>query len=54
MTDPMISAMPGKRTNKQYEVQGWNAARFGFKIFDCPYYASSTSEKYWIKGFKSA
>lgn len=40
--------------NKQYELQGWNAAVAGFKIEDCPYYASSTAEKYWLKGFKSA
>lgn len=40
-------------TNKQFEVQGWNAKRAGFKAEDCPYYATSTAEKYWLKGFNS-
>lgn len=46
------TAMPGKRTNKEYEVQGWNAKEAGYKESDCPYYASSTAEKYWKKGFR--
>jgi hypothetical protein len=40
-------------TNKDYEVQGWNAKLGGFKIEDCPYYATSTAEKLWKKGFQS-
>lgn len=51
----MINApLPGKATNRQYEMQGWNAARAGLKASDCPYYATSTAEKYWLKGFKAA
>ena len=53
MTNGPITQMPGKRTNKDYLTQGWNAAIAGFKITDCPYYATSTAEKYWLKGFKS-
>lgn len=46
--------MPGKKTNKQLEMQGWNAALAGFRVDQCPYCATSTSEKYWLRGFKSA
>jgi ribosome modulation factor len=49
-----ISQMPGKRTNKEYEMQGWNAALAGFAAADCPYFATSTAEKYWLRGFRSA
>lgn len=45
--------MPGKRTNKEYTQQGWNARNAGFKVEDCPYFASSTAAKYWIKGWNS-
>lgn len=48
-----ISAIPGKATNKTLEMQGWNAALAGHKITDCPYYATSTAEKYWLRGFRS-
>ena len=41
-------------TNKDYELQGWNAAEAGIAYEDCPYYATSTAEKYWKKGHKSA
>lgn len=41
-------------TNKDYEIQGWNAASAGIPIEDCPYYPSSTAEKYWKKGHRSA
>ena len=41
------------RTNKEYEVQGWNAALAGLSVEDCPYYATSTAEKLWKKGFQS-
>jgi hypothetical protein len=45
--------MPGKRTNKEYVMQGWNARQFGIALADCPYYASSTAAKYWVKGWNS-
>lgn len=41
-------------TNKDYEIQGWNAFKAGIDQSQCPYYSSSTAEKYWLKGFKSA
>jgi ribosome modulation factor len=50
----LISQMPGKRTNREYEMQGWNAALAGFSIDDCPYYATSTAERLWKKGHRSA
>jgi ribosome modulation factor len=40
-------------TNKDYQIQGWNAKRAGVKKEDCPYYATSTAEKYWLKGWAS-
>ena len=40
-------------TNKQYFTQGWNAKLAGFKAEDCPYYATSTAEKQWLKGWNS-
>lgn len=46
--------MQGKRTNKQYHVQGWNAANEGIAIDDCPYYESSTAEKHWKAGHRTA
>jgi ribosome modulation factor len=52
--DDMTNApLPGKQPNKAYEVQGWNAKNHGFKAEDCPYYASSTAAKHWLKGFNS-
>lgn len=48
------TAIPGKVTNKAYEVQGWNARVAGFSAKDCPYYATSTAEKYWLRGFRAA
>ena len=41
-------------TNKDYQIQGWNAAKAGIAVEDCPYYYSSTAEKYWLIGHKSA
>lgn len=52
--DKSCEQMPGKRTNKEYFTQGWNAANLGHKIEECPYYASSIAEKHWKAGFKSA
>jgi ribosome modulation factor len=40
-------------TNKQYFLQGWNAANAGIAREDCPYYPSSTAEKQWLKGHAS-
>lgn len=52
---PLPAKQNGKpNTNKDYETQGWNAASAGIAIEDCPYYASSTAEKYWLKGHRSA
>ncbi len=45
--------LPGKRANKEYVMQGYNARKFGFALDDCPYYASSAAEKLWIKGWNS-
>lgn len=51
---PLPPKANGKpNTNKDYFLQGWNAAQAGVKIEDCPYYATSTAEKYWLKGYKS-
>lgn len=41
-------------TNKDYEVQGWNAAEAGVAELDCPYIHTSTAEKHWLKGHRSA
>lgn len=51
-----ITSMPGKVTNKQLFTQGWNAAVAGrgYTIDDCPYYATSTAEKHWKAGYRSA
>lgn len=43
-----------KITNKDFYIQGWNAAGAGIKIEDCPYYASSTAEQHWKAGHRSA
>ena len=40
-------------TNKDFFVQGWNAASAGVPIDECPYYASSTAEKHWKAGHSS-
>ncbi|MBZ9888107.1 hypothetical protein LB559_09160 [Mesorhizobium sp. BR1-1-3] len=54
LNKPLPTKSNGKpNTNKDYEVQGWNAASFGVKAEDCPYYATSTAEKYWLKGHRS-
>jgi ribosome modulation factor len=53
-TDKTCHPMPGKRTNKEYHGQGWNAALKGHSIDECPYYATSTAEKHWKAGFRSA
>lgn len=49
-----ITPMPGKKTNKQLELQGWNAAVAGYRVEDCPYYTCSTAGERWLKGFRSA
>lgn len=49
-----ITAMPGNRTLKEYELQGWNAKQQGFREADCPYYATSTASERWLKGFRNA
>ena len=54
MTNGPITQMPGKRTNKDYQMQGWNAAIAGFTIDQSPYYETSTADKYWRKGFRMA
>lgn len=55
MNKPLPPKENGKQnTNKDYLVQGWNAAVNGVSVNDCPYYATSTAEKYWLKGHKSA
>lgn len=41
-------------TNKDYHVQGWNAALNGVGIDECPYYHSSTAEKHWKAGHRTA
>jgi ribosome modulation factor len=48
-----IAAIPGKVSNKTLHMQGWNAARAGYAITQCPYYASSTAERHWLAGFRS-
>ena len=53
MNNGPITRMPGYRTNKMYVLQGWNAAVAGFKIEDCPYFATSPAEGLWRKGFRS-
>lgn len=51
---PLPPKANGKpHTNKDYEVQGWNAKINGIAATDCPYYYSSTAEKYWLKGWNS-
>lgn len=47
------AALTGKRTNKEYVMQGWNAHKFGIALADCPYFDSSTAAKLWIKGWNS-
>lgn len=42
------------RTNKEYMMQGFNAGKEGISVTECPYFASSTAEKWWIKGHKDA
>lgn len=54
MINGPISQMPGKRSNKEYIMQGWNAAIEGFTIDQCPYYATSTAERLWKQGFRTA
>lgn len=49
-----IQQMPGKRTLKDYRLQGWNAAEAGWSIDDDPYYASSPASDAWRKGFRSS
>ena len=51
---PLPTKPNGKpNTNKDYELQGWNAAQAGIKADECPYYSNSTAEKYWLKGHRS-
>lgn len=51
--DKTCEQMPGKRSNKEYETQGWNAALLGHAEAACPYYETSTASRYWLKGFRS-
>ncbi|MBY3333763.1 hypothetical protein HFN71_28635 [Rhizobium laguerreae] len=52
---PLPPKANGKpNTNKDYEMQGWNASLAGIPEDACPYYATSTAEKYWLKGHRSA
>lgn len=52
--EPLGLKANGKpNTNKDYELQGWNAASAGVAESECPYYATSTAEKYWLKGHRS-
>ncbi|WP_337846831.1 DEAD/DEAH box helicase family protein [Sphingomonas sp.] len=46
--------MPGKRTTKEYQQQGWNAAESGWSIDDDPYLPTSTASDAWRKGFRSS
>lgn len=39
-------------TNKDYQVQGWNAAQNGIHAADCPYYETSTAGRYWLAGHR--
>lgn len=39
-------------TNKDYHVQGWNAALADIASEDCPYYATSIAEKHWKAGHR--
>lgn len=48
----LIQVMPGYRTLKAYQLQGWNASQYGYKVDDCPYYATSDAEKHWKRGFR--
>lgn len=41
-------------TDSDYRKQGMGAALAGVSIDNCPYYASSTAEKHWKAGFRSA
>lgn len=52
--DLTCAQMPGKRTNKEYVQQGWNANLLGHSIDECPYYATSPAEKLWKQGWRSA
>lgn len=40
-------------TNKDYFAQGWEAARAGYALDECPYYPTSTAEKHWKRGHQS-
>jgi len=51
---PLPTKPNGKpHTNKDFFIQGWNAADNGIAETDCPYYATSTAEKHWLKGYRS-
>lgn len=47
-----VSQMPGRRTNKEYQMQGDNARLAGWDESDNPYYASSTAGEQWAKGWR--
>lgn len=52
---PLPPKANGKpHTHKDYHIQGWNAALAGVPAAECPYYATSTAEKHWLKGHASA
>ncbi len=49
---PRADGKPNR--NKDYVNQGWCAAEYGIAIDDCPYIATSTAERLWKKGHRSA
>lgn len=48
---PRVNGKPN--TNRDYFAQGWESARAGYDLEECPYYATSTAEKHWKRGWKS-
>jgi hypothetical protein len=52
---PMPPRADGKpRTNKEYVLQGWNAADHCVSIDDCPYYATTTPQNQTNNRHRSA
>lgn len=52
--DKTCERMPGKRTLKEYRMQGWNAAKLGHSIDECPYLRTSPADEQWRRGFGEA
>lgn len=53
-----IACLTGKasgrpNTDTDYYRQGCNARAAGYAATDCPYYASSTAETYWLRGLRA-